>query len=74
VSVTLQNGFWLNAYSVRFTDAGGLTWSFNAATNSLSASAISVASNFADDAAAAAGGIAVGGLYHNAGAVRVRRT
>ena len=28
--------------------------------------------NFADDAAAAAGGIPVGGLYHNAGALRIR--
>jgi len=30
--------------------------------------------NFANDAAAAAGGVALGGLYHNAGAVRVRIT
>lgn len=33
-----------------------------------------VSDNFADDTAAAAGGVPVGGLYHNAGAVRVRRT
>lgn len=33
-----------------------------------------VADNFADDTAAATGGVPVGGLYHNAGAVRVRRT
>jgi len=30
--------------------------------------------NFADDTAAAAGGIPVGGLYHNAGVVRIRLT
>jgi hypothetical protein len=30
--------------------------------------------NYASDAAAATGGVAVGGLYHNAGAVRVRLT
>lgn len=33
---------------------------------------ILVASNFADDAAAAVGGIAVGGLYHTSGAVKIR--
>jgi len=31
-------------------------------------------SNYANDAAAAAGGIAIGGMYHNAGAVRIRLT
>ena len=31
-------------------------------------------SNYANDAAAASGGVAIGGLYHNAGAVRVRLT
>lgn len=31
-------------------------------------------SNFADDTAAAAGGIPIGGMYHNAGAVRIRLT
>jgi hypothetical protein len=30
--------------------------------------------NFASDAAAATGGIPLGGLYHNAGAVRIRLT
>ena len=30
--------------------------------------------NFADDTAAAAGGVELGGLYHNAGAVRIRIT
>jgi len=30
--------------------------------------------NFADDTAAAAGGIPVGGLYHNAGVIRIRLT
>lgn len=30
------------------------------------------AQNHANDAAAAAGGVPIGGLYHNAGAVRVR--
>lgn len=30
------------------------------------------ASNFANDAAAATGGIPVGGLYHTSGAVKVR--
>jgi hypothetical protein len=30
--------------------------------------------DFADDTAAAAGGVPVGGLYHNAGALRVRLT
>lgn len=31
-------------------------------------------SNFVDDTAAAAGGIPIGGMYHNAGAVRIRLT
>jgi|MesohylFT_1024984.scaffolds.fasta_scaffold06270_2 hypothetical protein len=31
-------------------------------------------SNYANDAAAQAGGIAIGGMYHNAGAVRIRLT
>jgi hypothetical protein len=31
-----------------------------------------LASNFADDSAAAAGGIPIGGMYHNAGAIRIR--
>lgn len=35
---------------------------------------VKTADNFADDTAAAAGGVAVGELYHNAGAVRVRLT
>lgn len=35
---------------------------------------VAVADNFADDAAAAAGGIPVGGCYHNSGAVRIRLT
>ena len=30
--------------------------------------------NFADDTAAATGGIPIGGLYHNAGALRIRLT
>lgn len=30
--------------------------------------------NFANDAAAGVGGVRVGELYHNAGAVRIRRT
>jgi hypothetical protein len=29
-------------------------------------------SNYADDTAAAAGGVPVGGIYHNAGAIRIR--
>jgi hypothetical protein len=29
-------------------------------------------SNYADDSAAAAGGIPIGGMYHNAGAIRIR--
>jgi hypothetical protein len=29
-------------------------------------------SNYVDDAAAAAGGIPIGGMYHNAGAIRIR--
>ena len=39
----------------------------------LTGSATSVGSlNFADDTAAAAGGVPVGGIYHNAGAIRIR--
>lgn len=38
------------------------------------ASTTMVSHNYANDAAAAAGGVPVGGLYHNAGAVRVRLT
>jgi hypothetical protein len=33
-----------------------------------------LASNYVDDTAAAAGGIPIGGMYHNAGAVRIRLT
>jgi hypothetical protein len=33
-----------------------------------------LASNYANDGAAAAGGIPIGGMYHNAGAVRIRLT
>ncbi len=29
-------------------------------------------SNYADDTAAAAGGVPIGGIYHNAGAIRIR--
>jgi hypothetical protein len=29
-------------------------------------------SNYVDDTAAAAGGIPIGGMYHNAGAIRIR--
>jgi len=35
---------------------------------------IDVASDFANDAAAATGGIKVGGLYHTSGAVKIRLT
>lgn len=39
----------------------------------LTGSATSVGSlNFADDTAAAAGGVPIGGIYHNAGAIRIR--
>ena len=31
-----------------------------------------LASNYVDDTAAASGGVPVGGMYHNAGAVRIR--
>ncbi|HEY9342630.1 MAG TPA: hypothetical protein VIQ23_13685 [Hanamia sp.] len=33
-----------------------------------------IADNYADDAAAATGGIAIGGLYHTSGTVKVRLT
>lgn len=33
-----------------------------------------LASNYANDGAAAAGGIPIGGMYHNAGAIRIRLT
>jgi|SaaInl85LU_5_DNA_1037374.scaffolds.fasta_scaffold29838_2 hypothetical protein len=33
---------------------------------------VKVADNFADDSAAATGGIAVGGLYHTNGTVKIR--
>lgn len=38
------------------------------------ANVISTGSNFANDAAAASGGIPVGGLYHTSGAVKIRLT
>jgi hypothetical protein len=39
----------------------------------LTGSATSVGGlNFVDDTAAAAGGVPVGGMYHNAGAIRIR--
>lgn len=44
--------------------------SFDASSNTLSI--INPANNFANDVAAQAGGVPVGGLYHNAGAVRIR--
>lgn len=44
----------------------------DAANSTKKIQGINVADNFANDAAAATGGIAVGGLYHTAGAVKVR--
>lgn len=41
-------------------------------STAITAAAVKVADNYADDAAAAAGGIPVGGLYHTAGAVKIR--
>ena len=38
----------------------------------LSVVTVKLADNYATDAAAATGGIVVGQLYHNAGAVRIR--
>jgi len=38
----------------------------------LNAVTVKLADNYLTDAAAATGGIPVGGLYHNAGAVRIR--
>lgn len=40
----------------------------------LAAPKLSGLGNYADDTAAAAGGVPVGGVYHNAGALRVRLT
>jgi hypothetical protein len=40
----------------------------------ISSTKIAGMGNYASDAAAAAGGVAIGELYHNAGAVRLRLT
>jgi hypothetical protein len=40
----------------------------------ISSTKIAAMGNYATDAAAAAGGVAIGELYHNAGAVRLRLT
>lgn len=50
----------------------GLLDSVTAAHPSATQGGVAVASNFADDAAAAVGGIPVGGRYHTAGAVKIR--
>lgn len=43
-------------------------------TTVVTTSAFDELGNYANDAAAATGGVLIGGLYHNAGAVRVRLT
>lgn len=48
------------------------TWGVNA--NFSGTATFSGLGNYATDAAAATGGVVIGGLYHNAGAVRVRLT
>lgn len=40
----------------------------------LAAPKLSGLGNYADDTAAAAGGVPIGGVYHNAGAIRIRLT
>lgn len=74
MSFILTNNFIVSTYAIRFADGGGVTWSLNTSNNTITATVVDLANDFADDAAAAAGGVPVGGLYHNAGAVRVRRT
>lgn len=65
MSAFLSKNFFAN--SSGFTVLGA---TFDSATKSLLL--CDPASNFANDAAAATGGIPIGGLYHNAGAVKVR--
>lgn len=65
MAVLLSGNFFRNTPGL--TVAGA---TFDAASNTLTI--IDTANNFATDAAAATGGVPIGGLYHNAGAVRVR--
>lgn len=47
---------------------------FEAITGKIVLGASTVAANFADDTAAATGGIPIGGVYHTTGAMKIRRT
>lgn len=62
---TLSNGLTITTGGATIT-AGGLT---------VTAGAVAIPlTNYANDAAAAVGGVAVGALYHTSGAVKVRLT
>jgi hypothetical protein len=74
MSFILTNNFIVSTYAIRFVDGGGVTWSLNTGNNTITATVVDPANDFLNDLDAAAGGVPVGGLYHNAGAVRVRRT
>lgn len=67
MSAYLSSNFLAN--SSGFTVLGA---TFDSSTKSLIL--VDPVNNFANDAAAATGGIPIGGLYHNGGAVRVRLT
>lgn len=51
-----------------------VTARWNSYFNSLEDAIFKPLGNYLNDAAAAAGGVQIGGLYHNAGAVRQRLT
>lgn len=71
-AVTMTGGLTGNtSITGTLTTSGALTVSSGGLT--VTAGAVNLPlSDYADDTAAAAGGVALGQLYHNAGAVRIR--
>lgn len=66
---------WVDAGSGRPTLVFSLYMaSLDAAVRGLAAGVVGPLVNAANDAAAAAAGVQINGLYHNAGAVRIRLT
>lgn len=63
-----------NSDLVVVSDANGITKQAKVETlvSFTNNNIVKVADNFADDSAAATGGIAVGGLYHTNGTVKIR--
>lgn len=70
--------FYINTASLKIFGPKATTWPAGVlikgadGANGADGATVDVADDFADDTTAATGGVAVGGLYHNAGAVRIR--